>query len=139
MQFRDLGMQYEKLKLEIDYAIADVLAAGRYIGGPQVSELEEQLAEYVGTKYCVTCGNGTDALQLALMAWGVGSGDAVFVPDFTFFSSGEVVSAVGATPVFVDVDERTFNIDPQKLEQAVNTVKNEGKFNPRVVIAVDLF
>lgn len=139
MQFQDLGMQYEKLKLEIDYAIADVLAAGRYIGGPQVSELEEQLAEYVGTKYCVTCGNGTDALQLALMAWGVGSGDAVFVPDFTFFSSGEVVSAVGATPVFVDVDERTFNIDPQKLEQAVNTVKNEGKFNPRVVIAVDLF
>lgn len=139
MQFRDLGTQYEKLKLDIDYAIADVLAAGRYIGGPQVLELEEQLAEYVGTKYCVTCGNGTDALQLALMAWGVGSGDAVFVPDFTFFSSGEVVSAVGATPVFVDVDERTFNIDPQKLEQAVNTVKNEGKFNPRVVIAVDLF
>lgn len=132
-------MQYKKLKLDIDYAIADVLATGRYIGGPQVSELEEQLAEYVGTKYCVTCGNGTDALQLALMAWGVGSGDAVFVPDFTFFSSGEVVSAVGATPVFVDVDERTFNIDPQKLEQAVNTVKNEGKFNPRVVIAVDLF
>ncbi|WP_304596888.1 DegT/DnrJ/EryC1/StrS family aminotransferase [Adlercreutzia caecimuris] len=139
MQFRDLGAQYRSLQPQIDKAIADAVAEGHYISGPQVKELEERLASYVGVKHCITCANGTDALQLALMAWGVGQGDAVFVPDFTFFSSGEVVSAVGATPVFVDVDERTFNLDPHKLEEAVKFVLDAGGLNPVAVVAVDLF
>ena len=139
MQFRDLGAQYRALQPQIDTAIADVVAEGHYISGPQVKELEERLASYVGVKHCITCANGTDALQLALMAWGVGPGDAVFVPDFTFFSSGEVVSAVGATPVFIDVDERTFNLDPHKLEEAVKFVLDAGELNPVAVVAVDLF
>ena len=139
MQFRDLGAQYRALQPQIDKAIADAVAEGHYISGPQVKELEERLASYVGVKHCITCANGTDALQLALMAWGVGPGDAVFVPDFTFFSSGEVVSAVGATPVFVDVDERTFNLDPHKLEEAVKFVLDAGELNPVAVVAVDLF
>lgn len=139
MQFRDLHAQYEALKTDIDEAVLRVMAEGRFISGPQVGELETQLAEYVGVKHCITCGNGTDALQLALMAWGVGPGDAVFVPDFTFFSSGEVVSTVGATPVFVDVDGRSFNIDSAKLEEAVKAVESEGQLRPRVVVAVDLF
>lgn len=139
MQFRDLHAQREALKSEINAAVLNAIDDGRYISGPQVGELEEQLASYVGVKHCITCANGTDALQLALMAWGIGPGDAVFVPDFTFFSSGEVVSAVGATPVFVDVDERSFNIDPVKLESAIRFVESEGRFVPRVVVAVDLF
>ena len=139
MQFRDLGAQYRALKPQIDEAILAVVEEGRYISGPQVRELEERLAAYVGVKHCVTCANGTDALQLALMAWGVGPGDAVFVPDFTFFSSGEAVAAVGATPVFVDVDERTFNLDPAKLEEAVVAVRDAGSLKPVAVVAVDLF
>jgi len=139
MQFRDLGAQYDALKPQIDDAILGVVKEGKYISGPQVRELEERLAEYVGVKHCITCANGTDALQLALMVWGIGPGDAVFVPDFTFFSSGEVVAAVGAAPVFVDVDERTFNLDPGKLEEAVIAVRDEGQLNPAAVVAVDLF
>lgn len=139
MQFRDLGAQYKALQPKIDKAIAEAVRGGRYISGPQVQELEKRLADYVGVKHCITCANGTDALQLALMAWGVGPGDAVFVPDFTFFSSGEVVAAVGATPVFVDVDERTFNLDPQKLEEAVEEVRRKTDLNLAAVVAVDLF
>ncbi|MEC4175723.1 DegT/DnrJ/EryC1/StrS family aminotransferase [Adlercreutzia sp. R7] len=139
MQFRDLKAQYLALKPQIDQAIFNAVEEGRYISGSQVRELEERLATYVGVKHCITCANGTDALQLALMAWGVGPGDAVFVPDFTFFSSGEVVSAVGATPVFVDVDESTFNVDVAKLEEAVVAVRDEGKLVPSVVVSVDLF
>ena len=139
MQFRDLGAQYDALKPQIDDAILGVVKEGKYISGPQVRELEERLAEYVGVKHCITCANGTDALQLALMVWGIGPGDAVFVPDFTFFSSGEVVAAIGATPVFVDVDERTFNLDPGKLEEAVIAVRDGGRLNPAAVVAVDLF
>lgn len=138
MQFRDLGGQYRELKPQIDAAVFDVMASGRFIGGKPVQEFEQQLKSYVGTKHCITCGNGTDALHLALMAWGVGSGDAVIVPDFTFFSSGEVVTAVGATPVFVDVDERTFNIDPSQIEPACLLAKDKG-LDPKVVVAVDLF
>ncbi len=139
MQFRDLQAQYAALKPQIDEAVSTVLASGQYIGGTLVQELESQLADYVGVKHCITCGNGTDALQLALMAWGIGEGDAVFVPDFTFFSSGEVVSAVGATPVFVDVDSHTFNLDSSKLEEAVAFIEQEGGLRPRAVVAVDLF
>lgn len=139
MEFRDLKAQYAELKSEVDAAVAAVLASGQYIGGRPVEELEIRLAAYVGAKHCITCGNGTDALQLALMAWGVGENDAVFVPDFTFFSSGEVVSAVGATPVFVDVDGRTFNLDAFKLEDAISRIELEGHLRPRAVVAVDLF
>ena len=139
MQFRDLGAQYLALKDDIDAGIARVLGHGRYIGGPEVAELEGRLASFVGAKHCVACANGTDALQLALMAWGVGEGDAVFVPDFTFFASGEAPALLGATPVFVDVDERTFNLDPAKLEEAVRFVENEAGLVPKAVVAVDLF
>lgn len=138
MEFRDLGAQYQALKEDIDSAIAEVLASGRFIGGPDVSALESELAEYIGVKHCITCGNGTDALQLALMTWGIGPGDAVIVPDFTFFSSGEIVSAVGATPVFVDVIEATFNIDPDQIELGVQAAEKRG-LKPKAIVAVDLF
>lgn len=138
MQFRDLGAQYQTLKPNIDKAIKFVLDSGVFIGGVEVTSLEKELAEYLNVKHCITCGNGTDALELALMAWEIGPGDAVIVPDFTFFSSGEVVSAVGATPVFVDVLEDTFNLDPSQIEPAVKQAKEAG-LNPRVVVAVDLF
>lgn len=138
MQFRDLGAQYQALKPEIDNAINRVLESGRFIGGSEISALEEELAAFVGVKHCITCANGTDALQLALMAWGIGPGDAVIVPDFTFFSSGEVVSAVGATPVFIDVLEDTFNLDPAQIEPAVKLAQDAG-LTPKAVVAVDLF
>ena len=138
MEFRDLGAQYAALKDEIDAGVVRVLSDGRYIGGPEVSALEEELAAYVGVRHCITCANGTDALQLALMAWGVGPGDAVIVPDFTFFSSGEVVSAVGATPVFADVLEATFNIDPAQIGPACEAARKAG-LTPRAVVVVDLF
>ena len=88
-----------------------VLTQANFISGSQVAELEQMLADYVGVKHCITCANGTDALSLALMVWNIGTGDAVFVPDFTFFSTGEVVAARGEVPIFVDVDINTFNID----------------------------
>ncbi len=139
MEFRDLKQQYRVLREEMDRVVLDTIASGAYIMGPQVKELEKQLAEYVGVKHCLTCANGTDALTLALKAWGIGPGDAVFVPDFTFFSSAEVVSLEGATPVFVDVCEETFNIDTKDLERAVTEVLAVGRLRPRVVVAVDLF
>ena len=139
MEFRDLKKQYQVLREEMDRAVLEAMASGAYIMGPQVRELEQQLAEYVGVKHCLTCANGTDALTLALKAWGIGPGDAVFVPDFTFFSSAEVVPLEGATPVFVDVCEETFNIDAADLERAVKEVLAEGRLRPRVVVAVDLF
>lgn len=139
MEFRDLKKQYEVLKPKIDRAVSEVVSRARFISGPQVKELEEKLAEYVGVKHCITCGNGTDALTLALMAWNVGAGDAVFVPDFTFFSSGECPAYAGATPVFVDVEKDTYNIDPIRLEEAILEIRAEGKYSPKVVVAVDLF
>lgn len=139
MQFRDLKAQYLHLKDDIDASIAEVINNTNYISGKQVNELEEQLAEYVGVKHCITCGNGTDALTLMMMAWDIKEGDAVFVPDFTFFSSGEVVSFAGATPVFYDVRKDTFNADTDSLEQAIISVREEGKLTPKAVIAVDLF
>lgn len=139
MEFRDLKKQYQILKDQIDEKVQAVCAGTHYISGLEVKELEKELAEYVGVKHCVTCANGTDALTLALKAWGVGKGDAVFVPDFTFFSSGECPASEDATCIFVDVDERTYNIDPVKLEEAIIKVKNEGKYTPKVVVSVDLF
>lgn len=139
MQFRDIKKQYQVLKSDIDKAILDVAASGTYIMGPQVKELERQLAGYVGTKHCISCASGTDALTLALKAFGVKRGDAVFVPDFTFFSSAEAVSLEGATPVFVDVDRETFNIDPADLEDKIEVTIQKGELVPKVIIAVDLF
>lgn len=139
MQFRDLKQQYQVLKLDIDKAMLDVAASGTYIMGPQVKELERQLAGYVGTKHCISCASGTDALTLALKAWGVKHGDAVFVPDFTFFASAETVSSEGATPVFVDVDRDTFNIDLVDLENKIEATIQKGDLTPKVIIAVDLF
>lgn len=139
MQFRDLQKQYEVLKPQIDAAMQKVCVQADFIFGHEVKELEQQLAEYVGVKHCITCANGTDALTLVLMAWGIGPGDAILVPDFTFFASGETVAFEGATPLFVDVDKRTFNLDPDKLEETILQVKAQGKYNLRAVVAVDLF
>ena len=139
MQFRDLKTQYQALKADIDKAMIEVATNCNFINGQQVKDLEKELAEYVGVKHCVTCANGTDALSLAMMAWGIGEGDAVFVPDFTFFSSGEIVAHAGATPVFVDVDKDTFNIDTASLEAEIEKVIAEGKLTPKVIVAVDLF
>ena len=139
MEFRDLKRQYANLKDQIDQAIAEVISAAQFISGPQVRALEKELADYVGIKHCITCANGTDAITIALLAHGIGEGDAVFVPDFTFFSSGESPATVGATPIFVDVQKNTFNMDAESLEQAVKKVLNEGRLMPRAVVAVDLF
>ncbi len=139
MEFRDLKAQYKKLKPQMDEAISKAVVEGRYILGPQVTELEDQLAEYVGVSHCITCANGTDALQLALMAYEIGEGDCVFVPDLTFFASAEAVATVRATPVFVDIENDGFNIDIDSLEDAIKRVLNEGKLKPRAVMAVDLF
>ena len=139
IEFRDLKRQYQTNKNEIDQAIADVLKSGTCIGGEPVKKLEKELADYVGVKHCITCANGTDALTLVLLAWGIGEGDAVFVPDFTFFATAEVVAYAKATPIFIEVDERTFNMDPHKLENAIQEVISKGELNPKVIIPVDLF
>lgn len=139
MQFRDLPKQYDVLKDKIDAAMIEVASSAHFISGSEVKELEKALAEYVGVKHCITCANGTDAITIAMRAWGVGKGDAVFVPDFTFFSSGECPADEGATPIYVDVDQRTYNINPVKLEEAVKKVITEGKYKAKAVVAVDLF
>lgn len=139
MQFRDLKYQYQVLKEDIDAAMLKVASDCNFISGRQVKELEKELAEYVGVKHCISCANGTDALSLAMMAWGIEKGDAVFVPDFTFFSTGEIVSFAGATPVFVDVDLDTYNISIGSLEKKIKDTIDEGKLTPKVVIPVDLF
>ena len=139
MQFRDLKKQYQVLKKDIDPAMIQVATDCNFINGQQVKELERELADYVGVKHCVTCANGTDALTMAMMAWDIKEGDAVFVPDFTFFSSGEIVAHAGAAPVFVDVDLDTFNISAESLIAQIENVKKEGKLRPRAIVAVDLF
>ena len=139
MEFRDLKAQYDKYKNEIDLAIQEVINNTNFIGGKEVNTLEQRLAEYVGVKHCITCANGTEAMTLLMMAWDIKEGDAVFVPDFTFFSTGEIVSFRGATPIFVDVDRDTFNIDATKLEKAIIKVIEGGKLTPKVIIPVDLF
>lgn len=139
MKIKDLSRQYAILKPKIDEAISIVLNEQNFIQGSQVTSLEQQLAEYVGTAYCDTCANGTDALKLALMICGVKSGDAVFVPDFTFIATASSVYLLGATPIFVDIDKSTYNISVESLEIAVNKVVLEGKLMPKAVIAVDLF
>ena len=139
MQFRDLKTQYTVLKDEMDKAILDVVASGAFVMGPKIKEMETAFAEYVVAKHCVACNSGTDALLLALKAWDVKEGDAVFVPSFTFFASAEVIAMQGATPVFVDVDRDTFNICIADLERKIEQTLKSGKLKPRVIIAVDLF
>ena len=139
MQFRDLYTQYQILKNEIDEEIQEVISSSEFILGKKVIELEEKLAVYVGRKYCVTCGNGTDALQLALMVMDIGIGDAIFTSDFTYFASAGCASILGATPIFVDIDLKTFNISPEALETSIQNVLSEGKLLPKVIIPVDLF
>jgi dTDP-4-amino-4,6-dideoxygalactose transaminase len=139
MQFIDLKAQYQHLKEKIDTRIQTVLDHGKFILGPEVQEIEEKLSEYVGVKHTIGVANGTDALQLALMALGVGEGDAVFVPTFTFFASAEVIPLVGATPVFIDIDENTYNICLQSLKRAIDQTIKDGINTPKAIIAVDLF
>lgn len=139
MEYIDLKKQYEVLKGKIDNNIQKVLKDADYIMGEEVKILEEKLAKYVGRKYCATCANGTDALTIAMKVFDIKENDAVFVPSFTFYSTSEVVSLEGATPIFIDVDERTFNIDTKKLEKAIKKVIDEGKLTPRAIIPVDLF
>lgn len=139
MQFRDLKAQYQALKPEIDEGIQAVIDSSAFILGKPVTELENKLAEYIGRKHCVACGNGTDALQLALMIWGIGPGDAVFTSDFTYFASAGTSSILGATPILVDIDLNTFNMSPEALETQIKRVLDEGKLIPKVIIPVDLF
>ncbi len=138
MQFIDLKAQYKALKPEIDANIQAVLDSAQFIGGPQVKELEQKLADATGRKHCISCANGTDALQLAYMVLGVGSGDAVFCSDITFISSTEPAKMFGATPVFCDIDPKTYDLCPESLERQIKAVLAEGKLTPRAVVAVDI-
>lgn len=139
MQFIDLQAQRRRIEPEINGAVQRVIESGRYVLGPEVGELEKQLAAWCGAKHAVSCANGTDALALALMAWQLKPGDAVFCPSFTFVATAQVVPWLGAWPVFVDILPETYNMDPASLEAAIQRVKAEGKLTPKVVIAVDLF
>lgn len=139
MQFIDLAAQYKHLKTKIDARIHKVLDHGHYIMGPEVFELEEKLAEYVGVKHAITCANGTDALTLAMMVLDIKEGDAVFCPTFTFFATAETIAFASATPVFVDSEESTFNICPVDLEKRIQQVISEGKLVPKAIVSVDLF
>lgn len=139
IEFKDLKRQYAALKDEIDGAISDVLKVCDFISGDSVRRLERELERYIGVKHCITCANGTDALSLAAEVLGIGEGDAIFIPDFTFFATGEIVSAVNATPVFVDVDNDTFNISPSALEYSITQVIKQGKLKPKAIIPVDLY
>ena len=139
LPFIDLKYQYSLIRDEIHAGIDRVLESGHYILGAEINELEKQLAEYAGVKHALACSSGTDALLMALMALGIGPGDAVFTMPFTFFATVETIALVGATPVFADIDEGTYNIDPAKLEEAILKVECEGKLKPKAVIPVDLF
>lgn len=137
MEFIDLKAQYNALKKEIDANISRILAGGRFIGGTEVKEFEKGLASYVGRKRCVSCGNGTEALQLAYMAYGVGEGDAVFCPDMTFIASIEPACMLGASPVFCDIEPDTYNLSPASLEERIIKVVKDGRLRPKAVVAVD--
>jgi len=136
--FIDLAAQHEQLGDSVEKAISAVLKHGQFILGPEVAELERQLASFCGARHCISCANGTDALLLALMAEGIGKGDAVFVPAFTFVATVEVAVLAGATPVFVDVRQDSFNLDVESLEAAIGEAKRRG-LKPRCVIPVDLY
>ena len=137
--FIDLQAQRRRLGAALDAAIRAAVEGGQWIMGPQVTQFEKEIAAWAGVKHAIACANGTDALLLVLRAWGVGAGDAVFVPAFTFAATAEVVALAGASPVFVDVLPDTFNMDPASLESAIALVKQGGKLTPKVVMPVDLF
>ena len=137
--FIDLKTQYARLKPQIDAAIQEVLDDGRYILGPAVGKLEAELAEYCGVRHAVSCASGTDAIFMPLLAYGVGPGDAVFVPSFTFTASAEVILLTGASPVFVDVEADSFNLDLADLERKIAETRKAGELKPKAIIAVDLF
>mgnify|MGYP001165298549 FL=1 len=139
MEFLDLKTQQKRIRKPLEKRINKILDHGAYIMGPEVFELEEKLADYCGVKHAISCSSGTDALLIPLMAWGIGPGDAVFTTPFTYVATAEVISILGATPVFVDVYESTFNIDCDKLEIEINRVIKEGKLKPKAIIPVDLF
>ena len=153
MQFIDLAVQQDRIRKKIEQNIQNVLSHGKYVMGPEIKMLEERLADFAGVEHAIGCSSGTDALLLSLMARGIGSGDAIFTTPFTFFATAEVIRFLGATPVFVDIDSETFNIDPDKLEKAIQALRdNDSKALPlprengvplelkaRGVIAVDLF
>lgn len=138
VEFIDLAAQQAKIRDEIDAAIARVLDHGQYIMGPEVKQFESDLKVFTGADHALSCANGTDALTLVMMAWGIGRGDAVFVPSFTYVASAEAPAQLGATPFFVDVLEDSFNIDPTSFAQAIDEAKSHG-LRPAVVIPVDLF
>ena len=139
MQFIDLHEQYKLMEAPLKRRLDSILENKHFIGGEEVGELEARLAEYTGVKHVIACASGTDALTIPLRAYGIKEDDAVFVPSFTFFASGESVTLAGGTPVFVDVDRDTFNIDPVSLEQKIEETKKDGRLRPRGIIAVDLF
>lgn len=152
MQFNDLATQQQRIAPLIEKNIRNILEHGKYIIGPDVQELEEKLGAYVGVKHAIGCSSGTDALLLALMAYGIGPGDAILATPFTFIATAEAISLLGATPVFVDIDQKTFNIDPEKLRQTITTLKNgdparhplpvnhgSGSLTLKGIIAVDLY
>jgi UDP-2-acetamido-2-deoxy-ribo-hexuluronate aminotransferase len=137
--FVDLKAQYARLKPQIAEAIQDVLDDGRYVLGPAVTKLESELAEYCGVRHAVSCSSGTDAIFMPLLAYGIGPGDAVFVPSFTFTATAEAILLAGAAPVFVDVEADSFNIDLADLAQKVTETRDAGKLTPKAILAVDLF
>lgn len=139
MEFIDLETQYRRIERGVAERVKAVLEGHRFIMGPEVEQLESELAAYVGSRHCLTCGSGTQALVMALMGMGVKAGDAVFVPSFTFFASAESITLAGATPVFVDSDPKTFNMAPDDLERAIAEVREQGGLVPRGIVAVDLF
>ena len=139
MRFIDLNHQYELIEDRISKRINAILKKGSFIMGPEVVELEDKLKSYVGVSHCVTCANGTDALQLSLMALGIGAGDKVITTPFTFFATAEAISIVGATPVFIDIEEDTYNISPDKLDTYLGSINADEKESLKAVIAVDLF
>ena len=139
MEFLDLKTQQKRIRKPLEKRINKILDHGAYIMGPEVFELEEKLADYCGVKHAISCSSGTDALLIPLMAWGIGPGDAVFTTPFTYVATAEVISIIGATPIFVDVYESTYNIDCDKLEIEIKKVVKEGKLKPKAIIPVDLF
>tara|TARA_B100000519_G_scaffold142933_1_gene123960 strand:+ start:1706 stop:2821 length:1116 start_codon:yes stop_codon:yes gene_type:complete len=138
MDFIDLKAQQKRIRYKIEKRIQSILNHGKYIMGPEVYELEEKLSDYVGSKYCTSCSSGTDALLIPLIAKGIGPGDAVITTPFTYIATAEVISLIGAEPVFVDIYPETFNIDPSGIKYAIENAKNKG-LNPKAIIPVDIF
>tara|TARA_B100000519_G_scaffold18677_1_gene13621 strand:+ start:3481 stop:4596 length:1116 start_codon:yes stop_codon:yes gene_type:complete len=138
MDFIDLKAQQNLIRDKIDKRIQSVLDHGKYIMGPEVTELEEKLADYVNVKYCISCSSGTDALLIPLMAKGIGPGDAVLTTPFTYIATAEVISMLGAEPAFVDIYPETFNMNPEGIKDAIDKAINKG-LSPKAIIPVDLF